>query len=217
MKTLREYIEILDEISRRDFLKGAGATAGLAAMGAPKDAKAEWLPPITRIDPMTDKSRTLWTNSSADRKFGLHLTNVSGFGYKTPMLVSLYGKWKLPKGPAHLFSQPGKDDEYTRSDMDYPYGRLRIDNMPAVPIRYAFPDDNQSYAYIISDVDNPQSPTGVQLRNMIAAAKNRILIDASQIGQPEIIQFINNPVQEEVDEAASPDAVERIEQLIQYK
>jgi colicin import membrane protein len=33
MKTLREYIDQLDEISRRDFLKGAGATAGLAAMG----------------------------------------------------------------------------------------------------------------------------------------------------------------------------------------
>ena len=33
MKTLREYIEILDEISRRDFLKGAGAAAGLAAVG----------------------------------------------------------------------------------------------------------------------------------------------------------------------------------------
>ena len=32
MKTLREYIEILDEISRRDFLKGmgAGAIAGVA-------------------------------------------------------------------------------------------------------------------------------------------------------------------------------------------
>ena len=32
--------EQLDEISRRDFLKGAGATAGAAALGAPKDVKA---------------------------------------------------------------------------------------------------------------------------------------------------------------------------------
>jgi hypothetical protein len=40
MKTLREYIDQLDEISRRDFIKGAGATAGLAAVGAPKDASA---------------------------------------------------------------------------------------------------------------------------------------------------------------------------------
>jgi hypothetical protein len=44
MKTLREYIDQLDEISRRDFLKGAGATAGLAAVGAPKDSSAQTLP-----------------------------------------------------------------------------------------------------------------------------------------------------------------------------
>jgi hypothetical protein len=41
MKTLREYIDMLDEISRRDFLKGAGAAAVGAAMGSPKDAKAD--------------------------------------------------------------------------------------------------------------------------------------------------------------------------------
>lgn len=33
MKTLREYIDILDEISRRDALKYAGATAAGAALG----------------------------------------------------------------------------------------------------------------------------------------------------------------------------------------
>jgi TonB family protein len=36
MKTLREYIDQLDEISRRDFLKGFGAAAGLVAVGAPQ-------------------------------------------------------------------------------------------------------------------------------------------------------------------------------------
>jgi TonB family protein len=40
MKTLREYIDQLDEINRRDFLKGAGATAGLAALGTAGVAKA---------------------------------------------------------------------------------------------------------------------------------------------------------------------------------
>ena len=34
MKTLREYIDQLDEISRRDFLKGAGAAAVAAAAGS---------------------------------------------------------------------------------------------------------------------------------------------------------------------------------------
>jgi colicin import membrane protein len=41
MKTLREYLDQLDEISRRDFLRGAGATAGLAAMGSAGVAKAD--------------------------------------------------------------------------------------------------------------------------------------------------------------------------------
>jgi hypothetical protein len=38
---IREVLDRLDEISRRDFLKGVGATAGVAALGAPKDVKAQ--------------------------------------------------------------------------------------------------------------------------------------------------------------------------------
>jgi len=34
--------EELDEIDRRGFLKGVGAAAGVAALGAPKDTKADW-------------------------------------------------------------------------------------------------------------------------------------------------------------------------------
>ena len=41
MKTLREYIDQLDEISRRDFLKGAGAAAGLSILGKPGQAIAQ--------------------------------------------------------------------------------------------------------------------------------------------------------------------------------
>jgi len=40
MKTLREYVDQLDEISRRDFLKGTGAAVAAAALGTPKDAEA---------------------------------------------------------------------------------------------------------------------------------------------------------------------------------
>jgi TonB family protein len=35
---IREMLDQLDEISRRDFLKGVGATAGLVALGAPQKA-----------------------------------------------------------------------------------------------------------------------------------------------------------------------------------
>ena len=42
MKTLREYIDILDEINRRDFLRGAGAAAVAGATaGLPKIAQAQ--------------------------------------------------------------------------------------------------------------------------------------------------------------------------------
>ena len=36
MKTLRTMLDRLDEISRRDFIKGVGATAGLATIGEPR-------------------------------------------------------------------------------------------------------------------------------------------------------------------------------------
>jgi hypothetical protein len=65
MKTLREYIEILDEISRRDFLKGAGATAGLAAIGAPKDAKADWWTG-SYTDNLTGGKSTFMNNPSTE-------------------------------------------------------------------------------------------------------------------------------------------------------
>jgi len=44
MKTLREYIEILDEISRRDFLRGAGAALGSVVLGAPTGAFGQETP-----------------------------------------------------------------------------------------------------------------------------------------------------------------------------
>lgn len=74
MKTLREYIDQLDEISRRDFLKGAGATAGLAAMGnvrgqvatSPEDKQAE----LNRLRAAAEKEGTVAsavTSSYADK------------------------------------------------------------------------------------------------------------------------------------------------------
>jgi hypothetical protein len=65
----------LDEISRRDFLKGVGATAGLAALGAPKDAEAAryW-----SKDPITEK---FTSSTNADNFRGAWLfTNEEGSG-----------------------------------------------------------------------------------------------------------------------------------------
>lgn len=61
MKTLREYIDQLDEISRRDAIKYAGATAAGAALGQPKDAKADraW-----STDAISDKWRAAMTSEN---------------------------------------------------------------------------------------------------------------------------------------------------------
>ena len=55
MKTLREYIDILDEISRRDFLKGAGAAA-VGAMGSGAAAQ-------------TDFSKNVRTPAQVDKEY----------------------------------------------------------------------------------------------------------------------------------------------------
>lgn len=61
MKTLREYIDILDEISRRDALKYAGAAAAGAVVGSPKDAEADrsW-----SVDPISDKWSAVMTSEN---------------------------------------------------------------------------------------------------------------------------------------------------------
>jgi hypothetical protein len=72
MKTLREYLDQLDEISRRDFLKGAGATAGLAAVGQPTDAKGQvffTVPGVFNVDsdpPLPRKIKGAWNYFKKD-------------------------------------------------------------------------------------------------------------------------------------------------------
>jgi hypothetical protein len=65
MKTLREYLDQLDEISRRDFLKGAGATAGLAAVGAPKDAEAQTTNYVQLANYATQQANQIITSFSS--------------------------------------------------------------------------------------------------------------------------------------------------------
>jgi hypothetical protein len=208
MKTLREYIEILDEISRRDFLKGAGATAGLAAMGAPKDAKADWerLPSIT--DKMTDEVTNRFVNVSNDGTATLRYFHTAGgqFQNRTLTLKKNNGMWQQPRG-----------------SQGRAYGRLRVDNLPPFDIAFNWMIDYQNRVVTdaVSIMSADSRPFGDDYNAMINAllqAKQRILIDIQALGG-DILEF--NPrvrnEQKEVDEAASPDAVKRIEQLIQYK
>ena len=185
----------LEEVDRRGFLKGMGATAVAGAAGG---ARADWLPPIEYTDQMTDKKRTLWTNGSVDGKFALHLINVSGYGYKVPQLSYLKGKFKRPIDPVHIYEIPGTEDSYLKSNYKYPYGRLRIDSSPAINIRFAFPTDSESIVYIIMAPNNP-----INFGNLIASAQKRILIDASEIGYPEIITFNVQQVKESIEQGVA--------------
>jgi len=74
MKTLREYIDQLDEISRRDFLKTAGAAAGLAATDA---LAAPWQHGQSK-DEMDNTTTKYSSIVSIDRNAELFVHHVHG-------------------------------------------------------------------------------------------------------------------------------------------
>ena len=69
MKSLREYLDQLDEISRRDFLKGAGAAAGLAAADA---VAAPWVK-RTKRDEIDDTVVKQHTVDSVDKRARMYV------------------------------------------------------------------------------------------------------------------------------------------------
>ena len=208
MKTLREYIEILDEISRRDFLKGAGATAGLAAVGAPKDAKADWerLPSIT--DKMTDEVTNRFVNVSNDGTATLRYFHTPGAGFQSRSLTLKRnsGTWRQIPGSRGIS-----------------YGRLRVDNLPPFDISFVWMEHQQTRQVVTDNVGIHQAgnqPFGAGYEEMINAllqAKQRILIDTSNIGG-DILEFNPRVRNEEKElEEASDDAVSRILELSKNK
>ena len=72
MKTLREYIDILDEINRRDFLKGAAGAAGAATLGAmglkpaPAAAQATTAQTAGPSQEILDRARELYSGIIAN-------------------------------------------------------------------------------------------------------------------------------------------------------
>ena len=179
MKTLREYIDQLDEISRRDFLKGAGATAGLAAIG----------------DVQAQKSRY----TSAD-------INTIKEG------VEAYF-WMTSQEPA-----PGKQMwgiQRTKSALDKiaknPEGKKIILDTWNKLRKSGLPDE------IITDMlGRGTMTTRVQKLEQLAAFDN-----FSQGPAPTDQQLASvrrdMAMEEDLEETASPDAVKRIEDLVNYK
>lgn len=198
MKTLREYIDQLDEISRRDFLKGAGAAVAGAAVGQPKDATAHWVGPLKQKDRMTDLESSTWANRSTDGSADLMLKHDSRNGYNA-ILISNRADFRRP------------------SQNIAPHGRLRIDGGPVIVILFFYYADSNKAVMIGPDfTDTRQNLSGNQLGTMIGSAKREILIDVSMISNMGILEFPVDRVSEDLEEA-SPDAIKRIEELAKYK
>jgi hypothetical protein len=218
MKTLREYIDQLDEISRRDFLKGAGAAAVGAAIGQPKDAEAEWTQPFVSVDQMTGKTHIFYKNISADRTANLLLVK-KGNEYVLPELNLFQGTFnrRAPYGTSDIWIDE-EDRQFIRSDQDYRPGRMRIDANKVFPILFAFPYESNTTAVIM--------PVGSEnIPNAIASARERILIDTGPVSDRGVIQFDINPPQQqkkqresqELEESEPLDPIQKIDRLFKNK
>jgi hypothetical protein len=174
MKTLREYIDQLNEISRRDFLKGMGATAGTAALGAPKTAAA-------------------FSYALDDTDYQTLLFGCMAVGFKVAMYKPFYN---------------------LLTDI---YGFMGLDANAEIQKRFQSvtanvdPNKQEQVKQLFNDRQNV-----INLLNKLEKLKTNIIMSMSS----EERRYHMNRLgikEAEVDEAATPDAVERIEQLVQYK
>jgi hypothetical protein len=186
MKTIREYIDHLDEISRRDFIKGAGATAGLAAMGS---AQADWQKQadIPYVGPKgTGTAVQNYRNTSTDGSavLTLYKNQVQSMG-----ITNKAGKWS-PKS-------------------EEPMGAVKIDNNPAFKIEFMIMG-NPAIASIRAPGGVSGDAASQKIVSSIVNAKERVAIDTSSLGGG-IVQFRAGTVSEdaELDEAID-DAVQRV-------
>jgi hypothetical protein len=179
MKTLREYIDQLDEISRRDFIKGAGATAGLAAMGAPGLALANspYINSFTyrQIDKIIAQSLFLYSltkdwsgKEQIARQMMQHINNYLAVEpNRKPVVTQMYER-------VQQLTNDNKQNKPELYDTQRNSSLKHVDNL------------NLSWQFIFDNFKNNQTPT-------------------------------NENVEQGVDEAATPDAVARIEELVKYK
>jgi RNA-binding protein YhbY len=204
MKTLREYIDQLDEISRRDFLKGAGATAGLAAIGDPKDAKADWN--IIHHDDLLTNKRSVqgFSNSSVENpNVELVLNQWPSVG-----VVAALSPVPLPLGQRGEGKIGGIVVAYS------PF-RILIGNQLINDLKGAVFAETQGTGMILAVKNGLNSELIPIIANSLTNQET-IKVEISQARKVFTFRGKKN-FEEEVDEAATPDAVARIEELIKYK
>ena len=196
MKTLREYIDQLDEINRRDFLKGVGATAGLAATGA---AQADW----------QKQGDILGVDSGTGKLTGQNTQNYRNTSTDGSAVLSLY------KGQVQSMGITNKAGKWSPKSKE-PIGAIKIDSNPATRVEFMIMG-NPAVASIISPGGVAGDSASQELVNAIINAKQRVAIDTASLGGG-IVQFSAGGVSEdaELDEAID-DAVQRVEELFRNK
>jgi hypothetical protein len=196
MKTLREMMDQLDEISRRDFIRGAGAAAGLAAVG---QARADWqkqkdIPDVEYPSgKRTGLSTQQYRNTSTDGSATLTLYKGQG---SSMTIGNRVGKWN-PKSRT-------------------PMGAVKIDDSPAFKVEFMIMG-NPAMASIMSPGGVAGDAASEKIINSIVNARERVAIDTTSLGGG-IVQFRAGNVSEdaELDEAID-DAVRKVEELFQNK
>ena len=185
-KTIREYMEQLDEISRRDFLKGAGAAA---VAGSTTDSNADWKQEPSYVDKMTDKEfrkfKNVSTNGSAALQYNPDIQSPKF------QLLHQNGTW-IP-------------------EISTPSGRIKVDGGQVLPISFWIPQSAPGIAVILPG-NNVDIKT---IEQYLLSAKNKILIDASELVRTReqyILTFDVRSMEESLEEA-SPEAIAKINQI----
>jgi hypothetical protein len=190
MKTLREYIDQLDEISRRDFLKGAGATVGLAAIGAPKTAKAEY---------------SSYSMTDDDWLYIVALCAMIYFG--------MYGKLRNKAVPAMARDVIQNLKRISTPTLDFLTDVWIMDSLEKV--RTNNPDRYNTFLRIAQD---PEAP--LRIMNRVLRVQDNYINGMSPQDKQRYSNETGHTIQireEELEEAGTPDAVARIEELVKYK
>ena len=166
MKTLREYIDQLDEISRRDFIKGAGAAAVAGTGGY-----------------------IAGTQNQLDKRIGHNLGRLYGFMHN-----------------ANTFGERSRKINAINDRLKYFEKRLDPDIDRTEWYKYGFGQGQSEYKRIFPN-GHTSTPADESKFDELLNAYFENFAQSAYGGLKE----------EEVDEAASPNAVRRIEQLVQYK
>jgi hypothetical protein len=206
MKTLREMMDQLDEISRRDVLRGAGA----AALGAATGAKADW-DMIKKLDLLTgENSATGFINTSNENSEVTLVLNrwpdIGGSGF-----VLIISPIPLPLPPAGTLGRAVGERGLVVVGSPY---RMMIGNKLYNNLTGGIFPSTKGTAMILAVADSFNSQLIPAIANSVKS-KEEIKIEISNASKVFTFSGKNkwSPENESQIEEASPDAMSKIDEL----